>query len=189
MQPWNPDAEEASTGGNIIPKGAYRCFVSEAKQHMKNIDSVGIQVVLQIVEHSPQAGNRYNGRKVFLYFTWSNPSEMAVMLGRRKLSDLLFATGKSGKMYNSASEVAEDLSGSEIIANVTVTKRTDTGEDKNDVAMFFTPKGVHRGPKQSIKMYEWGGIENGTEKPARPGKPATGAAAYTPAAADEDVPF
>ncbi len=180
---WNPDEEEASTGSMVLPKGAYRCLVVEAKQNFKNVNSVGVQVVLQVIEHEPQAGNKYDGRKVFLYFTWDNLNEMAKKIGRRQLADLLFAAGKNGRPYNSATEISEALQDTEVIANLKIVKRSDTGEDKNEAAMFFNLKGQHRGDKQTVKMFPWGGIEEGLGSGRGNGQ--TSAATSE----DGDVPF
>ena len=184
---WNPDEEEQTSLNTIIEKGAYRCIVAEAKQSMKDPETVGVQVVLQVCEHQPQAGNKYDGRKIFLYMTWANRNAIAVDIGRRKLADLLFACGISGKQYNSASQVAEDVVDKEIIANVTVGKRTDTGEEKNDVSMFFNKQGLHRGKEQKIKLYPWGGLTSGGSVQA--GRGATHKDALKPPSVDEDLPF
>jgi len=179
---WIPANEEPTVSNILLPKAAYRCLIAEASQHFKSVNNVGLKVVLQVVEHEPQAGNKFSGRKIFLYFTWDHPNEMAVSMGRRKLSDLLFAIGNGDSKFNSASEIADAIVDHELIANVKIGKRSDNGEDRNEVDMFFNLKGIHRGPKQTVKLLPWGGIEDvGTAR----GHVGGGKASAEP----EDTPF
>lgn len=175
---WNPNEESESVGFEPLPKGAYRVLVAESSQHMKDKDTVGLKVTLQVVPHKAGESNAYENRKVWLYFTWDNRSAEAVAIGRRKIADLLFACGIESKAYNSASEIASDITDKECIANISIRKRTDTGENKNDVDMFFNLKGAHRGAKQTQKVGEW----QGTDGKAKP-------AAFKVPDIDEDVPF
>ncbi len=176
---WNPDQEESTESLNIVDKGAYLCFVSGAEVSMKDINTRGVKVTLQILNPNATTITKYDGRKVFLYYTWDNKNAMAVKLGRQGLADLLFALEVSNKTFNTPDDVCDAIINGEVLCNVVQRKRTDTGELQNNVQMYFRKDGVHRGPKQTFKLYDWGGVEEGLGS----------GGAHGAESSDSDVPF
>lgn len=177
---WNPAEEEETTNGNLIDKGSYLCLVSDASVHQgATINHRGIKVTLQIVNPRPGIETKFDGRKVYLYFTWDNPNATAVQIGKKKLADLLFAVDVI-RAFNTPDDVCNVILDKEVLCNVFPRKRTDTGETNNDVSMFFRPDGTHRGSKQSFKLDPWGGVSDEAVS-------ARGHASVS--AGEDDVPF
>ncbi len=179
---WNPEQEEATESMSLVEKGAYLCLVSDAEVAMKDINTRGVKLTLQILHPNATTMTKYDGRKVFLYYTWDNKNAMAVKLGRQGLADLLFALDVKGKQFNTPDDVCDAVINGEVIANVIQRKRTDTGDIQNNVQMFFRKDGTHRGAKQTFRVLDWGGVESGLGS----GRSNGGASAT---ADDGDVPF
>jgi hypothetical protein len=159
---WIPEQEEETESFGLVEKGGYLCLISDAQVAMKDINTRGVKVTLQILNPNSTVETKYENRKLFLYYSWDNRNDMAVKLGRQKLADLLFAIETdSKKPFNTPDDVCDELVNKEVLCNVTTRKRSDTGEMQNDVQMYFRKDGVHRGTKQNFKLLTWGGVESG----------------------------
>jgi hypothetical protein len=154
---WNPNEEEESVSDFIVEKGAYLCVVTSAESHMKDINTRGIKLTLQVCHPNASLLTKFENRRIFLYYTWDNKNSVAVKLGRQKLADLLYAVNEM-KACQTPDDVCDLVINKEVIANVVVTKRTDTGDNRNEVKMYFRKDGTHRGAKQTQLIDKWGGI-------------------------------
>jgi len=181
---WIPGQEDETEGYGLIEKGGYLCLIADAQSAMKDINTRGVKVTLQILNPNSSIETKYENRKVFLYYTWDNKNPVAVKIGRQKIADLLFAIGTDvNKPFNTPEAVCQEILDKEVLCNIVQRKRTDTGEMQNDVQMYFRNDGSYRGKKQSFRLEKWGGVDG--DVGVSGGRVAGGS---NPAFSD-DVPF
>ncbi len=136
---WNPDEEIASESKYaLLPKALYRVVIEKVETKVNNVDvsKIGVNMMFTVIDYDLENPCQFSKSKIFSYFTWSHPNDIAVQMGRKKIADILFAAEKI-KQYQGPSEFAEELLGQEILVNVIQQKRSDTGELKNEIAGAF----------------------------------------------------